>query len=85
LFSHLEAQKPSSVIVDKLVYPGVVFGTTIDPATCLLNRHQAVPYDLFMTGNSIASGKCYIPERNMNKFIQQYLNVRRRLLDHLLA
>ena len=83
--SQLAAQKTAPAGVDKLVYPGVVFGTIVNSGSCFNVSPQV------RTGASDSGIRYCVADKNFfsagfrEKFLIQYFGVRKRLLDHLLA
>jgi hypothetical protein len=85
--SQLTAQKSAVSKVDKLVYPGVVFGSAVNSGSCYNMAPKSVSVSI-----SIDSGVRYcfadkylFSDGFRERFMIQYFRVRNRLLDHLLA
>jgi hypothetical protein len=81
----LKAEVFSSDKIEKLVYPGLVYGTTILPATCFNISPSMSEAVRFAENNDFIFVKAASPVDSRLKSFIQLLKRRSKLLDHLLA
>jgi hypothetical protein len=83
--SQLTAQNAAVTKVDKLVYPGVVFGSAVNSGSCFNMAPQSVSVSIDSGVRYCVADKYFFSDGFRERFMIQYFRVRNRILDHLLA
>jgi ABC-type phosphonate transport system ATPase subunit len=83
--SQLTAQNTAVSKVDKLVYPGVVFGSVVNSGSCYNMTPQSFSVSIDSGVRYCVANKYFFSDGFREKFMIQYFRVRNRILDHLLA
>ncbi len=83
--SQITAQNTAVSKVDKLVYPGVVFGSTVNSGSCYNMSPQSTSVSFDSAIRYCVADKYFFSDGYRERFIIQYFRVRNRILNHLLA